>query len=157
MHLCCCWFVQHKAYTITVVKAGNQEHRSFLSRGQTLTSGRKKPPLRNNSWGYFGPKHMRTVMSVWEIKKKNKPHTAEWEPHPPLTSTLLLHWAETYREPILCPHLAAEIIVGNIQSEKRLQARRLGEAVLQEEAVLLCTEERHHRHFSLSRMRTTQC
>lgn len=60
-------------------------------------------------------------------------------------------------EPILCPHLAAEVIVGNIQGKKRLQAGRLGEAVLQEEAVLLCTEERHHRHFSLSRMRATRC
>lgn len=155
MHLCCCWLVQHKAYTITVVKAGNQEHRSFLSRGQTLTSGRKEPPLRNNSWGYFRPKHMRKVMSVWG--KKTKPHTAEGEPHPhpphPSSSTEQRH----IEEPILCPHLAAEIIVGYIQSEKRLQAWGLGEAVLQEEAVLLCTEERHHWHFSLSRMRATQC
>lgn len=94
MHLCCCWFLQHKAYTITDVKAGNQEHQSFLSRGQTLTSGRKKPPLRNNSWGYFRPKHMRTVMSVWEIKKK----TYCWMRTPSLlTPSLLLQWAETCR------------------------------------------------------------
>lgn len=41
---------QHKAQ---LLKAGYPEHWGFPSRVQSLTSGRKKHPLRNNSWGSF--------------------------------------------------------------------------------------------------------
>ena len=53
-----------------------------------------------------------------------------------------------------CSHLTAETIVGHIQSKERLQARRFRIAVLQQEPVLLRTEERHHRHVRLSRKKT---
>ena len=58
----------------------------------------------------------------------------------------------TFREKqCLRPHLAAEIVVGHVQSEERLQAWRFWVAVLQEEPVLLRAEECHHRHVHLSR------
>lgn len=46
-------------------------------------------------------------------------------------------------------YLAAEIIVGDVEGEEGLQACRSGVAVLQEEAMLLGTEECDHRHLHL--------
>lgn len=55
-------------------------------------------------------------------------------------------------------YLAAEVVVGNIQSQKSLQARGFGETVMQEEAVFLCAEESHHGHVALSSEReAAQC
>lgn len=50
-------------------------------------------------------------------------------------------------------YLAAEVVVGNVQGEEHLQAWRFGEAVLQEEAVLLRAEQSHHGHVGLDRER----